>query len=75
MVALLPNHGATVPDFVAVGKEKESQYDWLKKQNINRNERIQLKKLSHMRYQHPDLDEINTFMIGMSMAKSIENIP
>lgn len=60
-----PNRGATVPDVVAVGKEQVSRAEWLAKQGINPDDRIQLKKLSHMRYQHPDLDEIQTFMIGM----------
>lgn len=61
-----PNRGATVPDVVAVGKEQVSRAEWLAKQGINPDDRIHLKKLSHMRYQHPDLDEIQTFMIGMS---------
>ena len=61
-----PNRGATVPDVVAVGKEQVSRVEWLAKQGINPDDRINLKKLSHMRYQHPDLDEIQTFMIGIS---------
>lgn len=63
-----PNRGATVPDVVAVGKEQVSRAEWLAKQGINPDDRINLKKLSHMRYQHPDLDEIQTFMIGMSFS-------
>lgn len=59
-----PNRGATVPDVVAVGKEQVSRAEWLAKQGINPEDRIQLKKLSHMRYQHPDLDQIQAFMIG-----------
>ena len=61
-----PNRGATVPDVVAVGKEQVSRAEWLEKQGIKTEDRINLKKLSHMRYQHPNLDEIQTFMIGMS---------
>jgi hypothetical protein len=65
-----PSRGATVPDVVAVGKEQVSRAEWLAKQGINPDDRIQLKKLSHMRYQHPDLDEILTFMIGKSCSSS-----
>jgi hypothetical protein len=61
-----PSRGATVPDVVAVGKEQVSRAEWLEKQGIKTENRINLKKLSHMRYQHPNLDEIQTFMIGMS---------
>ncbi|KAJ5918025.1 Glyoxalase/Bleomycin resistance protein/Dihydroxybiphenyl dioxygenase [Penicillium verhagenii] len=59
-----PNRGASVPDVVAVGDQNASQVEWLAKQQINIEDRINLKKLSHMRYQHPDLEEIQTFMIG-----------
>ncbi|KAJ5623564.1 hypothetical protein N7490_012169 [Penicillium lividum] len=58
-----PNHGASVPDVVAVGKPNESQAEWLEKQKINTKDRVNLKKLYHMRYQHPDLDE-QGFMLG-----------
>lgn len=60
-----PNRGATVPDVVAMGKEQVSRAEWLEKQGIKIENRINLRKLSHMRYQHPNLDEIQTFMIGM----------
>lgn len=61
-----PNRGATVPDTVAVGKSRQSQSDWLVCHNISTKDRIRLKKLSHMRYQHPELDEIERFLIGIS---------
>lgn len=66
-----PNRGATVPDVVAVGKEQVSRAEWLAKQGIKTEYRINLKKLSHMRYQHPNLDEIQTFMIGMFFSPLI----
>lgn len=66
-----PNHGATVPDVVAVGDEQESQSSWLKKNNIKPEDRIRLVKLSHMRYQHPDLDEIHRFMTGMLQPSTV----
>ena len=65
MPTMKPNRGATVPDTIAFGESSELQSDWLAKQQINTQDRIQLKKLSHMRYQHPDLNEIERFMIGM----------
>lgn len=65
--SIKPNHGATVPDVIAVGDEKESQSSWLKRNNIKPENRIRLTKLSHMRYQHPDLEEIHRFMTGMSL--------
>ncbi|KAJ5365230.1 Glyoxalase/Bleomycin resistance protein/Dihydroxybiphenyl dioxygenase [Penicillium concentricum] len=70
-----PNIGATVPDVVAVGKANESQRSWLEKQKINRKDRIHLKKLSHMRYQHPDLEETHRFMthFGMQVAKKVKD--
>ncbi|KAJ5292333.1 uncharacterized protein N7443_008286 [Penicillium atrosanguineum] len=64
MAAIQPNRGATVPDVLAVGVSSEPQLEWLAKQHIIAQDRIQLKKLSHMRYQHPDLEEITTFMIA-----------
>ncbi|KAJ5606573.1 Glyoxalase/Bleomycin resistance protein/Dihydroxybiphenyl dioxygenase [Penicillium lagena] len=73
--AVKPNRGATVPDVVAVGDAQESQSSWLNKQNINPKTRINLEKLSHMRYQHPNLDEISQFMLdfGMQIVKQTEN--
>lgn len=59
-----PNSGAAVPDTVANGDQLESQAEWLKHRNINLENRIKLTKLSHVRYQHPNLDEINEFLMG-----------
>ncbi|KAJ5733558.1 Glyoxalase/Bleomycin resistance protein/Dihydroxybiphenyl dioxygenase [Penicillium malachiteum] len=69
-----PNRGGSVPDILAVGEGNESQAEWLAKQNINTKDRVNLTKLSHMRYQHPDLEEIQVFMIdfGMQIAKKTE---
>ncbi|KAJ5998364.1 Glyoxalase/Bleomycin resistance protein/Dihydroxybiphenyl dioxygenase [Penicillium sp. IBT 35674x] len=69
-----PNRGASVPDVVAVGESNVSQAEWLAKQQIDTKERVNLKKLSHMRYQHPDLEEIQVFMLdfGMEVAKKTE---
>lgn len=59
-----PNSGEAVSDVAAAGNSFESQADWLQKNNVNKSDRIRLQKLSHVRYQHPDLDEISTFLAG-----------
>lgn len=59
-----PNAGAAVPDTIANGDENESQAAWLKQRGIDLGRRIKLTKLSHMRYQHPNLEEIHQFLIG-----------
>jgi len=66
-----------VPDFVAIGPESESQESWLKANNIDRSDkskRVQIVKLSHMRYQHPDLQQITTFLrdFGLTVCKKTE---
>ena len=59
-----PNRGASVPDFVAIGPESESQESWRKSNNIDKTNQVKIVKVSHMRYQHPDLQEITTFLRG-----------
>ncbi|KAF9884947.1 hypothetical protein FE257_000856 [Aspergillus nanangensis] len=68
------NRGATMPDTEAMGKDQESQSSWLEKHQIDPNSRIRLQKLSHMRYQHPNLDEIHQFMLdfGLRVAHKTE---
>ena len=69
------NRGAAVPDTQAMGSDQEAQRDWLQKQKVNINDRIRLKKLSHIRYQNPNLDETHDFMLdfGMRLAKRTED--
>lgn len=59
-----PNHGASVPDSIAVGDGKEVLAEWQKRCGIKKEDQIRLVKLSHMRYQHPDLEQITTFLLG-----------
>ncbi|KAE8405431.1 Glyoxalase/Bleomycin resistance protein/Dihydroxybiphenyl dioxygenase [Aspergillus pseudonomiae] len=68
-----PNHGASIPDTVALA-DTESQSAWLAMQQINPTDRVHLQRLGHMRYQHPSLDEIERFMLdfGMQIAKKTE---
>lgn len=60
-----PNHGASVPDVIAIGSEQENVTQWQERCGIKKENQIRLVKLAHMRYQHPDLDQITTFLEGM----------
>ncbi|PVH69712.1 Glyoxalase/Bleomycin resistance protein/Dihydroxybiphenyl dioxygenase [Cadophora sp. DSE1049] len=70
-ITFKPNSGAAVPDTISTGRDLEPQNDWLEKCQVNRAWRISLTKLSHVRYQHPDLDEIHKFLsdFGVEVAK------
>lgn len=69
--SILPNSGAAISDVAAVGDDKVLQSSWLATNNIDYHQRIRLKRLSHVRYQHPDLEKLHSFMLdfGMQMAK------
>jgi len=62
-----PNRGASVPDNEAAAGNPVSQKSWLSEEGIDKSKRIILRKLSHMRYQHEDLDQITTFLRGNSL--------
>lgn len=64
-IMALANHGASIPDLIAMGDEQENVTDWQRRCGINKDSQIRLVKLTHMRYQHPDLDQITTFLQGM----------
>ena len=72
---LTPNAGGTVPDIQAIGDESESLSSWQKRTGIDVNKQIKLVKLAHMRYQHPDLDRITTFLkdFGMHIVKRTDD--
>ena len=59
-----PNRGASIPDFQAIGENHVKKADWLKDRNIDQIAQVKLVKLAHMRYQHPDLAQITTFLRG-----------
>lgn len=61
-----PNRGASVPDVTAIGEEQESLQSWRQRVGIDPSKQIRLVKVSHMRYQHPDLAEITKFLRGTS---------
>ncbi|EUC31343.1 hypothetical protein COCCADRAFT_6742 [Bipolaris zeicola 26-R-13] len=69
-----PNRGSSVPQSVAIPKPCKPLRQWQQEQNIDRDAQIKLTKLVHMRYQHPDLDEITKFLrdFGMSVAQKAE---
>ncbi|KAB8209233.1 hypothetical protein BDV34DRAFT_221633 [Aspergillus parasiticus] len=61
------NRGMTLADTVAMGINQEPQASWLAKRRINLDSRIKLTRLSHMRYQHSDLDAIHQFMVDFGL--------
>jgi hypothetical protein len=48
-----------------VGHQQEDIEAWRARNNIDVTRQIKLVKISHMRYQHPDLEEITRFLEGM----------
>ncbi|KAL4941278.1 hypothetical protein BDV06DRAFT_212813 [Aspergillus oleicola] len=60
--------GASVPDIIAIGPEQENVQAWRERCGIIPDRQIRLVKLAHMRYQHPDLDEITTFLQDFGMV-------
>lgn len=64
-----------MPDHEAVSDDRETIAGWRSKNNIDQNEQIRLVKISHMRYQHPDLAQITTFMrdFGMRVVKRTDS--
>ena len=59
-----PNRGASTLDVDAIGPDSESKAAWQKARRIDRSKQVKIVKLSHMRYQHPDLQVITTFLRG-----------
>jgi hypothetical protein len=55
-----------VRDVDAVGPDSESKREWQKKRGIDPSKQVRIVKLNHMRYQHPDLNKITTFLRGTS---------
>jgi len=69
-----PNRGSSVHQSMAIPKPCKPLRQWQQEQSIDRDAQIKLTKLVHMRYQHPDLNEIGTFLgdFGMSVAKQVD---
>ncbi|PYH95484.1 MFS transporter [Aspergillus ellipticus CBS 707.79] len=68
-------HGASVSDITAMGPEQESITAWRERRGIDPEAQIRLVKLVHVRYQHPDLDEITVFMkdFGMQVVQKTDD--
>lgn len=64
--SLLGNHGQSLDASAAAGANSEEQRAWQKRKNIDPKEQIKLVRISHVRYQHPDLDKILIFLKGQS---------
>lgn len=65
-----PNHGTHVADVDSMDYN-EPVATWRQRTGIDPSKQIKLVKLVHMRYQHPDLDVITTFLrhFGMHVVK------
>lgn len=70
-----PNSGASIDDVTAIGPESKPLTEWQTSVGINASKQIKLVKLAHMRYQHPDLAEITTFLkdFGMHVTKKTDD--
>lgn len=66
-----PNRGASVPDNEAIGSDSISQAQWFADEKIDKSQWVRLRKLSHMRYQHKDLDVITGFLRGMYRCRGV----
>lgn len=64
-----PNRGASVPDTQDAGEDSKPQSTWISEEGIDKSQWVRLKKLSHMRYQHEDLNQISVFLKGRSSFK------
>jgi len=69
-----PNRGASVPELEAIPQHRESQAAWRERNGIDAAKQIRLVKVAHMRYRHPDLALITTFLrdFGMHVVKKTE---
>ena len=59
-----PNRGSSTPAVDAIPKEREDLATWKKRQGIDSEKQVKLVRISHMRYQHVDLEKITTFLRG-----------
>ena len=58
-----PNRGTTIDASRAVPNQQTVE-EWRKLAGIDGSNQVQLVKLSHMRYQHVDIDKITIFLKG-----------
>lgn len=64
-----------MPDTEAIGPSGQSIAEWRRKLGIDPAQQIRTVRLVHMRYQHPDLKSISTFLndFGMRAVKETED--
>lgn len=69
------NSGASLEDIKAIGAGGQNTREWQESRGIDRAQQVSLRKLAHMRYQHPDLDVITTFLndFGMHVVRRTED--
>ena len=70
------NSGASVPDTIALSRTHEDIITaWRNTIERDPAQKVRLAKLAHMRYQHPDLEEIAVFLqdFGMQIAKQTDD--
>lgn len=65
------SHGGTIPDVVAIGPDHQTLSAWRDSHAIDTSKHVKILRVSHMRYRHPDLEHISTFLqdFGMFVAK------
>jgi len=71
-----PNTGASIPDNQRKEDERTAVLaEWRKQNGIDITKHIKLVKVSHMRYQHPDIPTITKFLkdFGMHVVKQDED--
>ncbi|RFU24798.1 hypothetical protein B7463_g11542, partial [Scytalidium lignicola] len=70
-----PNRGFLITDsFEEKSEKRVNQKAWLAANHIDKSKQVKLVKISHMRYQHEDLQQITTFLrdFGMNVVKKTE---
>lgn len=72
-----PNAGTSLQDREAEGRGETGELisEWQKRKGIDKSKQIKIVKISHMRYQHPDLPKITKFLkdFGMHIVKETED--
>lgn len=69
------NAGASIQDTQVIGPSGQSIQSWREERGIDSSEQVSVVKLVHMRYQHPELDTIVTFLrdFGMVAVKQTDD--
>lgn len=77
-VGAAPNEGYSLDAPAAMemaGWDRLAIDEWKQREQIDESKQIRLLRLSHMRYQHPDLDLITRFLLdfGMHIVKKTDD--